>query len=186
MESMAGKWDYSGVSEVCYSDVKQESYKKAAAFFGDLPVEDWGGGTGWVRRYIKGKYRNIDGSPHPNVDEVVDLAVYKSNGYNILIRQVLGCAGDVWKKIVINALKSFDKKLCIIVSTPFVSKTREGNLEPVVLSDGTIVKNSYIKENYFSKQEILDFFAQDYIISYETIPTEQYYHSDWVLYVEKI
>lgn len=182
---MAGKWDYSGVDSVCYSDSKQESYKKAGEFFGESPVEDWGGGTGWAKRYIKGKYRNIDGSPHKNVDEVVDLADYTSTGWNILIRQVLGCAGEVWKKILANALKSFDKKLCVIISTPLVDSTREGNLEPEVKSDGTVIKDSYIKENYFNREDLLTNVPDGFKITEETIPTEQYYSQDWIIYVER-
>ena len=35
MDSMLNKWDYSGADQMCFSDVKQESYKKAAEFLGD-------------------------------------------------------------------------------------------------------------------------------------------------------
>jgi len=164
--------DYSGVDSVCYSDSKQESYKKAGEFFGELPVEDWGGGTGWVKRYIKGKYRNIDGSPHPQVDEVVDLADYTSTGWNILIRQVLGCAGGVWKQILANALKSFDKKLCIIIGTPFV--------------ETTLTQGDFIKENYFNKQDLLANIPEGLKVTEETVDTDQYYQRDWIIYVEKI
>jgi len=51
-KSMLNKWNYSSRGQVCYSDPKQESYKKAAKFLGDT-VEDWGCGTGWVKKYFK-------------------------------------------------------------------------------------------------------------------------------------
>lgn len=182
----AGKWDYSGVDDVCYSDINQESYKKAIAFLDDgIPIEDWGGGTGWARKFVvSSSYRNIDGSPHPNVDEVVDLATYKSSGYNILLRQVLGCAGSEWKKILRNAVQSFENKLCIVIGTPLVETTQEGNQEPVVLADGTET-GEYIQEYYFKKEDIINNFS-DFNITEEIINTNQYYGQDWIIYVERI
>lgn len=174
----AGKWDYSKVDDVCYSDPKCESYKKAAAFLGDS-VEDWGGGTGWARRYFS-DYRNIDCNPHKRVDEVVDLTSYSSNVDNILIRQVLE-SNTQWRDILENAMKSFNKKLCIVLGTPFVRKTREGPKNPVP-------SGGYIQEMYFKKKDILDYFPESggYKVSSEYIKTNQYYHKDWILYVEKI
>lgn len=188
MGKYVGKWDYSGIDDVCYADPNCEPYKKAADFLGrDRPVEDWGGGTGWARRYFTGPYKNIDGSPHKNVHEVADLAEYVSSVENILMKQVL--ENDVnWRKFLENAKKSFTKKFCLIVGTPLVKKTRLGPVNPVVLADGTVVKDLVIQEIYFNKQDILDYFpeSEGYKVTEETIKTEQYYCQDWILYVEKV
>lgn len=184
INSNLNKWDYSGVSHVCYSDPECLSYKKAAEFLGaDQPVEDWGGGTGWAKRYFTGPYKNIDGSPHPNVDVVADLTKYKSKVDNILIRQVLECNPD-WKMILRNAVMSFNKKLCIIIGTPLVETTREGESNPVVKADGTHT-GEYIQEMYFAKADLLADLP-GFKITEEEVDTNQYYHKDHIFYVEKI
>ena len=187
MISNLGKWDYSGVGNVCYSDPECVSYKKAVEFLGkDNPVEDWGGGTGWAKRYFTGEYKNIDGSRHKNVDMIADLVDYTSSVENILMRQVLG-SNPEWQKILTNVRKSFTKKFCLVVCTPFVDKTRLGSQNPVVRSDNTTVDGEYIQEVFFKKQDILDFFPiNEFRVNEETIQTNQYYNQDWILYVEKI
>ena len=182
-DSMLGKWDYSKISQTCYSDHKCESYKKAAEFLGDT-VEDWGGGTGWAERYFK-KYRNVDGSAHPNVDEIADLQYYTSKVDNILMRQVLETNKN-WRLVLENAIKSFKKKFCLVVYTPFVDETRVGRYEPVITHDGKDTGDT-TPEIYFNKQDILDYFPKDkFKVSEEEVKTDQGYRRDWILYVEKI
>ena len=183
---MINKWDYSGIDDVCYADEFQESYKKPAEFIGkDQPVEDWGGGTGWARRYFT-NYKNIDFSPHKNVDVVADLATYNSKAENILMKQVLE-NDERWERILRNVVRSFSKKFCLVVGTPLVSETRLGPVNPVVRADGTVEKDVLIQEIYFAKKDILAFFPPNkYKVSEETIKTNQYYNQDWILYVEKI
>ena len=172
------------MGDVCYSDSECASYKMAAKFLGDN-VEDWGGGTGWARRYFK-EYRNVDFSGHKNVDEIIDLTEYTSSVDNILIRQVLD-AEERWEKIIENAKKSFKKKLCIIVGTPRVKKTRLGTVEPVFLADGSKVIGEYYQEMCYNPEDIKAFFPEgEYRITEEEVETNQYYHKDWILYVEKI
>jgi SAM-dependent methyltransferase len=169
---MLGKWDYSSVDQVCYSDPKQESYKKAAKFLEDS-CEDWGCGTGWAKRYFK-NYRGIDGSSHYNVDEVVDLVNYRSDVDNILMREVLEYNKE-WQKVLENVKKSFKKKFCLIISTPFAEKTH--------------VEEYFgdIPEIQFRKQDILDMFPKDkFELKEEIIKTDHLYKQDWILYVEKI
>lgn len=173
--TMLGKWDYSGVSEVCYSDPKQESYKKAAEFLKDN-VEDWGCGTGWAKRYFK-NYRGIEGSPAKNVDEIADLVNYTSNAENILMREVLEYNTD-WKKVLENVNKSFRYKLCLIISTPFAEKTHVSLRE--------INNNRVITEHRFKKQDILDQFPETkFDLKEETIKTDHLYNQDWILYVTR-
>jgi len=183
-KTMLGKWDYSGVDSVCYSDNEQESYKKSAEFLGDT-VEDWGGGTGWAKRYFK-NYKNIDGSLHPNVDEVIDLVKYTSKVENILLRQVLSLNED-WEKIIDNAKRSFSKKLCIVVFTPFSEgETKIGEVEPAKDCNDGLRGFDHILI-FFKKQDILDCFpASEFKVSEEVVETQQGYKRDWILYVERL
>ena len=186
-DATINQYDYSSVGQVCYSDPKCESYKKAAAFLGvHKPVEDWGGATGWAKKYFTSSYKNIDGSAHKNVDVIADLTEYTSNVNNILIRQVLE-SNINWEKIINNAKKSFTDKLCIVISTPLVQSTRMGMRNPIVDSRGKVDQSKYFQEMLFSKNDILNLFPKsEYKVEEETISTEQYYRKDWILYVEKI
>lgn len=180
-----GLWDYSGVDQMCFSDHDQASYKKAAEFLGDT-VEDWGCGTGWAERYFK-NYKGIDGSASKYLkkEDTVDLRQYTSNAENILLRQVLECCGG-WQMVLGNAVKSFQKKLCIVISTPFVTETKIGTVERPRLADNSLSKDS-IEEIYFNKQDLLNFFPEKFFkVSEETVKTNQGYGEDWILYVEKI
>ena len=178
------KWDYSGVDEMCFSDEKQESYKKAAEFLGDS-VEDWGGGTGWAKRYFK-NYKNIDGSLSKSTDVHADLTEYTSDCDNILIRWVLETNPE-WKTILENAKRSFRKRFCLVICNPFVKKTRIGVHHIPVKADGSKMEGEGIVEMYFARQDLLDCFPQtEYRVKEETIKVTHGYGRDWILYVEKI
>lgn len=174
-KTMLGKWDYSIVSDVCFSDPDCKSYKKAAEFLGDT-VEDWGCGTAWAKRYFK-NYRGIDGSLSKNIpkENVLDLVDYTSSVDNVLIREVLEYNTE-WKKILDNVKKSFKKKLCLIISTPFAEKTHVSYISP-----------NGIKERQFKKEDILNEFPEaEFKVKEELIKTDHLYNQDWILYVEKI
>ena len=70
-----------------FSDQNEESYKKSAAFLGDIdPIEDWGCGMGWSKRYFPNcQYKGIDGSLG-FVTETTELTDYTSDIDNILLR----------------------------------------------------------------------------------------------------
>ena len=179
-KSMLNKWKYGKVGQVCYSDPKQESYKKAAKFLGG-EVEDWGCGTGWAKKYFK-NYKGIDGSPSEFVkpDEIVDIVNYTSNVNNILMREVLEY-NIKWKRIIDNVKKSFKKKFCLIISTPFADETHVG-AEYKSIAKGV----GMIPEILFKKQDILDMFPKtDFKLKEETIKTNHLYNQDWILYVER-
>jgi hypothetical protein len=171
-----GKWDYSGLSEACYSDNNQEGYKKAAEFLVD-DVEDWGGGSGWAKQYFK-KYKNIDGS-YPKADVVCDLTEYTSDCKNILMRATLEY-NENWKQILDNAKKSFREKMCLIIITPEVKKTRVGSWHKPIKADGSKGEGK-IPEVYFNTQDILDEF-KEYKVKVETIKTEKW----WMYGLERI
>ena len=123
---MLGKWDswyknIHGMSSFRYGNTV--TYQMAEDFLTDLAVEDWGCGTGGFKRIHKGAYIGVDGSKTPHVDKIADLRSYKSKVEGIVMRHVLE-HNYGWKKILKNALSSFNKKLCIIIFTPFSDKTQ--------------------------------------------------------------
>lgn len=186
IKSMLRKWDYSGVDEVCYSDKKCESYKKASEFL-DGKCQDWGCGTGYARHFFS-DYSGIDCSPSSFVSDkdIVDLVSYTSDVDNILMRQVLELNTE-WVNILENVKKSFKKKFCLVIFSPFADETHVGEIEQMTSASGVKRENVYVSVIYFNKQDILNFFPKsEYKISEETIKTEQGYGSEWILYVERL
>ena len=85
------------------------TYRLGASFLGSLPVEDWGCGPGWFKRYAIGPCRGIDGSRTPAVDTVVDLRHYRSSTPGLFMRHVLE-HNHSWQSVFDNALASFQEK----------------------------------------------------------------------------
>lgn len=139
-----GKWD------AVYQDLSEErvwgdetTYRLAAEYLADVDVvEDWGCGSGGFRHFCKTKYIGIDGSATPFADKIVDLASYTSSADGILLRHVLEHNLD-WEKILDNAVKSFRKKLCIILFTPFGRETRTIVYDPAM----DVVDISFCKDD---------------------------------------
>ena len=129
-ESNISKWDgwYENVNSEIMSAFRYAdtiTYRMAAAFMVDVKeVEDWGCGTGGFKRFYRGKYTGIDGSRTPFADKIVDLCNYESNVDGIVIRHVLE-HNYQWEKILEAAVRSFTKKLCVILFTPFSDTTKE-------------------------------------------------------------
>lgn len=125
---MIGKWDkwYKNVKtpgSFRYGNTK--TYQLAGDFLADCEtVEDWGCGTCGFKEHCKGKYIGVDGSKTPFTDVVADLRTYLSRADGIMMRHVLEHNYD-WKDVLLNALHSFEKKLCIVLFTPFVEQTGE-------------------------------------------------------------
>jgi hypothetical protein len=97
------------------------TYRKAAAWLNDGPVEDWGCGTCYARQFFTQPYTGVDGTDD-YADVVADLRDYTSHTHGILLRGVLEHNFE-WKDILKNALASC-KKLVVITFTPFVEETR--------------------------------------------------------------
>lgn len=98
--------------------------KIAAKWFAGLTtIEDWGCGHGGFKLYLppSTQYIGIDGSNSRHADIISDLEYFhSSNPDGILLRHVLEHNRN-WELILKNALKSFEKKLCIILFTPFTN-----------------------------------------------------------------
>ena len=99
------------------------SYIKAAEFLKDGPVEDWGCGGGYAKRFFSNStYIGIDGTGD-YCDIQADLRAYTSNVKGILLRHVLEHNTD-WRMVLSNALKSCEK-LALIIYTPFINETTQ-------------------------------------------------------------
>jgi hypothetical protein len=122
--SNLGKWDdwYKNLSPATPSAFRYAdtvTYLIAAAFTADMEeVEDWGCGAGGFKRFCRGRYIGIDGSKTPFADKIVDLCAYTSSVDGIVIRHVLEHNYN-WTEILKNAMKSFRRKLCVVLFTPF-------------------------------------------------------------------
>ena len=87
-------------------------------------MEDWGCGRGGFRRFcVSDRYTGIDGSRAPFTDRIADLRAYRSLAPGVLLRHVLE-HDHQWPAILDNAVASFQRKLCLILFTPFSEETR--------------------------------------------------------------
>ncbi len=101
------------------------TYRLAAAFLsGCREIEDWGCGRGGFRPYSPGRYIGVDGSKSPFADRIAELTTYRSRVDGILLRHVLEHNYN-WPKVLDGAVKSFRKRLCVVLFTPFADTTRE-------------------------------------------------------------
>ncbi len=179
-ESMLGKWNrwYKDIKEMGsfrYGDTI--TYKLAADFLADTKeVEDWGCGTGGFKRFYNGKYTGMDGSSNPFVDKVADLREYRSSVEGIVMRHVLEHNND-WKKVLENAIASFNKKLCIIIFTPFSEDITK------------VIKDNHrygvdVPDISFAKYDIEDHF-KGLKWRMETHKTRTGYGIEYIYYIEK-
>jgi len=125
-------------------------------------IEDWGCGTGGFKRFFLNenlnKYIGLDGSKTPFADIKTDLTSYYSNVDGIFMRHVLEHNYE-WKQILENACKSFTKKMCLVLFTPFSNETTEiahNFKHGVDVPDLSFNKNELIKllETYNIKYEL--------------------------------
>lgn len=111
-------WDYSHLTEP-FPYGPDTTYEAAAKFLEYGPVEDWGCGTAYARKFFPNGYVGIDNAP-PFADFRQDLRSRHPN-YPVLLRHVLEHNSD-WEQILENALPA--KKLAIVVFTPFGPETK--------------------------------------------------------------
>lgn len=101
------------------------TYELGAEWLDGLDIEDWGCGMGWLRTLVPpGRYRGIDGSRSKFVDEVVDLAEYRSRTPGLFMRHVL--EHDFrWRQILDNAIASFSERMFLVLFIPLSEETRD-------------------------------------------------------------
>lgn len=141
---MMGKWIYGSVPSFPYGD--ETSYKKAVEFLdGPYIIEDWGCGTAYAQKFVKrGRYVGVDGSWSLHRHISADLRTYRSSADAILMRHILE-HNDEWQKVLENALASFQKKMCLIIFTPFSDKTHQIVMNPNGVPDISFCKDDLMK-----------------------------------------
>jgi glycosyltransferase involved in cell wall biosynthesis/SAM-dependent methyltransferase len=166
-----GRWQYANREPFAYGD--DTTYRKGMAFLdGHGTIEDWGAGAGYARRFIeRSPYRGIDGSPSLGVECIADLRDYQSDVDCIFMRHVLEHNAD-WGLILDNALRSFRKRMVLVVFTPFAARTRE------------IGSWSGIPDLAFRKRDLVDRFG-DLVHREETLVTGTQYGREHIFYLER-
>ena len=177
-----------------YKDLKKEdigsfrysdtvTYQLGYDFLKDCSnIEDWGCGTGGFKRFFTkenaNKYIGIDGSITPFSDIKADLTQYTSKVDGIFMRHIIEHNYE-WKIILDNACKSFNKKMCLVLFTPFsenATKEIAHNLKHGVdVPDLSFNKNELIK--------ILELY--NIIYKLESIKTSTAYGIEHIFYLEK-
>jgi hypothetical protein len=178
-ESNAGKWDtiYRGAKErKPFGDTL--TYEKAARFLREVAtIEDWGCGWAWFRQYLPRTvtYRGIDGSHSPFADVVVDLVDYTSHAEGILLRHVLE-NNPAWEDILANAVRSFTKRMVLVLFTPFADKTH------VLRYDQAL----RLPDIAFAKDDLVRHFAGLRWELEEGLQTKTEYGIEHIFYLEKL
>jgi hypothetical protein len=166
-----GKWNYEHVDQFAYGD--ETSYRKGMAFLdGHGTIEDWGCGTAWAKRFAtQSRYVGLDSSKSRFVDKVVDLRTYTSNADCIFMRHVLEHTED-WKTILTNATGSFQRRMTLVIFTPFGNETRQ------------IAMWSGIPDISFRDEDLTDCFG-DLRFSQESLMTGTQYGMERIFFIEK-
>jgi len=158
------------------------TYKLGYAFLRDCEkIEDWGCGAGGFKRFFEAvdlhKYVGIDGSITPFSNIKADLVEYTSETEGLFMRHIIEHNYE-WDKVLNNALRSFTKKMCFILFTPFSETTEE------IAHNRSIGVD--VPDLSFSKSDLIQMFEQ-YNIKYrlETLRTGTQYGVEHVFYLEK-
>jgi glycosyltransferase involved in cell wall biosynthesis len=176
---MTGRWQYDPGDRYPYGE--DTSYQRGMQFL-DRPgevIEDWGCGTTYAKKFVtQGTYVGVDGSPSGSTDRVVDLRKYRSAPDGIFMRHVLE-HNPYWREILTNALASFQKRMALILFTPFVDETRH-------LEDSWHLEDRWsgIPTIAFRKQDITELFQG---LSYreEALTSDTEYGVEHIFYLEK-
>jgi hypothetical protein len=175
--SNMGKWDTwnSNIIEPSAYGLT-ETYKMGADFLKDCSVvEDWGCGRGWFKSIFEGNCIAVDGSISPFADKRVDLEMYTSEVPGIFMRHVLEHNYN-WKYILINALRSFQEKMVLVLFTPESDVTKE-----IAFTNSIGVPDiSFAFEDLF-----LLFHKHNVDYDYETLETATQYGVETIFFLRK-
>lgn len=173
MREMSGRWDYTGRHQDSYGD--DTTYEIGMEFL-DLPgaqIEDWGCGLTYARKFVKNaEYIGVDGSASRWTDKNVDLCRYRSEVDCIFLRHVLEHNPN-WEPILDNALHSFQKRMALIVFTPFGEETRE------------LMQWSGIPDISFRKEDLTSRFPADVTVVEKTVETKTQYGVETLFLLER-
>lgn len=150
-------WDYSHLTEP-FAYGPDTTYEAAAKFLEGGPVEDWGCGTCYARKFFPKGYVGVDRA-NTFADVVGDLRYLKIRPDKfILLRHVLEHNED-WEKILGNAVSS-SKKLAIVVFTPFGEETK--------IINWTENQRGKVPDISFRKEDLTRYFPKFTEQSFET------------------
>ena len=187
--SRFGLWDvvyagYEGERKLYGSD---HTTAKMAADFLNSPevrvIEDWGCGYGGFKKFIGGdqKYIGVDGSVSPFADVIADLTEYRSEPDGLLLRHVLE-HNPRWQAVLENALASFQKRMVIVIFTPFVCRTKVVNRYPSWRGDERGVDMVDIG---FNREELLALLDGRFSWEVERVRTNTQYRREHLFYFTK-
>jgi len=106
------------------------TYRLAAEWLADCrTVGDWGGGRGFLSRFLKPDqvYTLIDGTEQKEAlvpMRVADVRTYQEPSDGIVLRHILEVLGDAWRTTLQNALQIFKKRMVVITCTPDAPQTQ--------------------------------------------------------------
>lgn len=173
-ENNTGKWPYKDDTEQ-YPYGDETTYKLAAEFLdGHGDVEDWGCGVAWAKRFFqKSKYVGVDGTRSKWADVVGDLRLVQSRPDCLLMRHVLEHNFD-WRAILKNALASFQKRMVLVLFTPFEETTK-------VLANNNIG----VPDLALPKKELLELFGG---VGWkeQSLKTNTQYGAETVFFLERV
>jgi hypothetical protein len=169
-------WSYDGKNQFPYGD--DLSYSKAAKFLDDGPVEDWGCGTAYAKRFFKSPYIGVDGASG-FADRVCNLVSYRPTAWGtaphgILMRHVIEHNVD-WKTILENALVSC-KKLALIIFTPFSPQTYQMAWNP----------GYEVPDISFRREDLIDVIERNgFAWRSESFESQTQYHAETIFYCQR-
>ena len=153
------------------------TYEKGMAFLaGHGVVEDWGCGFTRARRFAPSDgYVGVDGcSPHADI--IADLTTYRSTADCIFMRHVLEHNAD-WRRILGNAIRSFRKRMVLIVFTPLSPITR-------VIATSAELTEVPVPDIAFRREDLVACFG-DLQFSEESVASDTQYGGEHIFYLRK-
>jgi hypothetical protein len=173
--SSSGLWDHTKAGG--YGD--DTTYKLGAEFLKGLDVEDWGCGPGRFRQFHAGLYWGVDGSPSPAASVVQDLYQRLTQVPAIFMRHVLE-HNRCWRRITLNAMCSFERRMVIVVFTPFSTTVDQ------VLTEVPTHKKLKIPDISLCKTDFLKALVQDSVTCREEfVATGTRYGGESIFFLER-
>lgn len=174
--TMLNKWDpwyKDAVAQQPYGD--SSIYFHAEEWLKGLDIEDWGCGYAWFKTvHTSGRYIGVDGTDSRWCDVVADLREFQSTPDGILLRGVLEHNYD-WQPILDNAVKSFRKRLCLILFTPIAEETH-------IIAEN--VGGLGVPDISFSRRDITERLI-DCHYEVETVPSSSGYGPETIFKVQR-
>lgn len=173
---MLGKWDSfyaNATAPFPYGD--ETTYRKAIDFLDDgcEIIHDWGCGAAFAGTLVKkAQYVGIDGSWSRMAHVIADLREFRNPSDGILMRHILEHNYE-WKKVLENALASFQKKFVLIMFTPFVPETKQIAMNGIGVPDLS-----------FRKEDLTDLFKH-LPFREESLQTKTQYGVEHIFYITK-